>query len=220
MTLPYLSDFEDRRRQVRHYLAVVQSVERAAQLGKTTRSQERRLLTLRAGTFLLAYNLIEATTRGAIDAIHDQIISEKIPLGKLTPSLRQETIKRFKQRAKPDSAFTVAEFPSEFVSVALDEGVKLSGNVDARYIRELGECYGFSCKTELERTWDGSDLFTIKNNRNALSHGRKTFEEVGRDYPSSELLALTRRSLFYVEGLMKNIEAYLGVQGYLDTSAT
>lgn len=220
MTASFLGDFDDRRQQVRHYLAVVLSVERGAQLGKTTRAQERRLLTLRAGTFLLAYNLIEATTRGAIDAIHDQIITEKTPLGKLAPALRHETIKRFKQRANPDAAFTVAEFPSEFVSVALDEGVKLSGNVDARYIRELGECYGFSCETEKERTWGGSDLVTIKNNRNALSHGRKTFEEVGRDYPSRELLALTRRSLFYIEGVLQNIATYLGARGYLDTAAT
>jgi MAE_28990/MAE_18760-like HEPN len=216
MTAAFLSDFEDRRRQVRHYLAIVLTVERMVGLG-ASRAQERRLLTLRAGTFLLVYNLIEATTRGAIEAIHDKITTEKVPFNQLALGLRKEVVRRFKLDANPSLHHTMDDFPSEFVAIAFDQGVKLAGNVDAKFIRELGECYGFSYQTANERTWAGSDLLTIKSNRNKLAHGRQTFEEVGRDYPSRELLALTRRSLSFMNEILINISDYLERRDYIHT---
>jgi hypothetical protein len=36
MNTEFLSDFEDRKRQVRHYLAIVVAAERKATLGRTT----------------------------------------------------------------------------------------------------------------------------------------------------------------------------------------
>lgn len=215
MTHPLFQDFADRKRQVRHYLAIVLRAEKMATVGATSRAQERRLLMLRAGTFLLLYNLIEATTRGAVEAIHDRITTEQVPFENLNQTLRREMIKRFKQRADPAVHHSLKDFPSAFVGVALDAGVMLAGNVDARYIRELSTIYGFSHHTDKDRTWGGSDLVTVKDNRNALSHGRKTYEEVGRDYPSRELSVLTRRSLAYMGEVLANVSMYLDQRGYL-----
>ncbi|HJS86633.1 MAG TPA: MAE_28990/MAE_18760 family HEPN-like nuclease [Acetobacteraceae bacterium] len=215
MSSAFLSDFEDRKRQVRHYLAIVISAERIAGLGTSTRTQERRLLTLRAGTFLILYNLIEATTRGAVQAIHDQITTERVAFGSLTMKMRAEVVRRFKLRADPEVNHTMEDLPSRFVAVALDKQVYFSGNVDARYIKELGACYGFSCRTSASSR-DGIDLLTIKDKRNDLAHGIQTFEEVGRDYTASDLLSLSRGSLSYMDGILKNIASYLEARGYLD----
>jgi MAE_28990/MAE_18760-like HEPN len=214
MSIGLLADFEDRKRQVRHYLAIVVVAERKATLGRTTRTQERRLLTLRAGTFLLLYNLIESTTRRAVDAIHDRIVTEQIPFPLLNLELRKEVMRRFILDANPARNHTMSDFPTEFVAIALDQGIKLSGNVDARRIRELAECYGFSSDTERERTWSGADLLTIKSQRNALAHGFQSYEDVGRDYPAKELLAINRRSISYMREILTNISAYLDDQGY------
>lgn len=216
MTAALLSDFNDRKRQVRHYLAIVLRAERIAALGTTTRAQERRLLTLRAGTFLLVYNLIEATTRGAIEAIHDKITTEQVPFGSLTLRLRKEVVRRFIKDADPATNHTMQNLPSEFVSIALDHSIRLSGNVDARFIRELGDCYGFSCQTTKERTWGGTDLVTVKSKRNDLAHGTLTFEDVGRDYPSAELMALTRRSIWFMSEILSNISNYLNNKDYIE----
>lgn len=218
MSAAFISDFEDRRRQVRHYLAIVVAAERNATIGKTTRAHERRLLTLRAGTFLLLYNLIEATTRGAIDAIHDRIVTEQVPFTLLNLALRKEVVRRFILDANPAKNHTMIDFPVEFVAIALDQGIKLAGNVDARLIRQLAACYGFSHQTT-ERTWQGSDLLTIKSNRNALAHGFQSFEDVGRDYPSRELLALTRRSHAYIGEILRNVSDYIDNEGYRENGA-
>ena len=185
-------------------------------MGTSTRTQTRRLLTLRGGTFLIIYNLIEASVRGAIDAIHDRIVTEQVPFELLSLGLRTEVVRRFKRDADPAIHHAMTDLPSAFVAVALDQGITLSGNVDARYIRELGACYGFSCDTTNDKTWGGSDLVTIKSNRNTLAHGEQTFEEVGRDYPAQELLAISRRSLAFMNEILGNIEGYLDDKGYRD----
>ncbi|WP_027584224.1 MAE_28990/MAE_18760 family HEPN-like nuclease [Bradyrhizobium sp. Ai1a-2] len=215
MTYTFLRDFEDRKRQVRHYLAVVTRQERSAGIG-ASRVEEGRLLTLRAGTFLVLYNLIEASTRGAIEAIHDQITTNEAPFTLLSTSLRKEVVRLFKKAADPSTNHTVDDFPSAFVAIALAQGMELSGNVDARVIRKIGATYGFSHTTRSPLTRDGNDLLTIKTNRNDLAHGRKTFEEIGRDHTTRELLLLARRSMRYMDDILANVAHYLDKEHYLE----
>lgn len=215
MTQALLNDFEDRKRQVRHYVAVVSEAEREAK-GRITRVQEGRLLTLRAGTFLILYNLIEASARGAIEAIHDKITTSEAPFFLLTLTLRKEIVRLFKKGTDPAGLHTMEDFPSAFVATALAQDIKLSGNVDAKAIRELADCYGFSHRTKTRFTRDGSDLLVIKRNRNDLAHGRKTFEEIGRDHTASELRLLTRRAMFYMDGILNNVAEYLDEERYLE----
>ena len=216
MTPLFVEDFYDRKRQVRHYLAVVQQIERSVTLGSPTPARERRLLTLRAGTFLLLYNLIEASTRNAIEAIHDDISTNNVEFEALAQPLRSEMVRRFKQGAKPETHHAMRNLPAAFVGIALDQGVSMSGNVDAKFIRELSEVYGFSIACDKDKTWNGADLVKIKYNRNELAHGRKTFEEVGRDYTGRDLIDLARRSLTFIHSILENITEYIFHQAYLE----
>ncbi len=100
MTSTLVNSFDERKRQARHYLSVVITAERISSLSAASKSQGRRLLTLRAGTFLLLYNIIEATTRSSIEAIHDKITTEQVPFDKLSQVLRQETIRRYKPKCQ------------------------------------------------------------------------------------------------------------------------
>lgn len=220
MTTPLVADFDDRKRQVRHYLATVRTFERLTAVGAARRAQNERLLTLRAGTFLLLYNLVEATTRATIEAIHDHITTKKVPFDLLVVSLRREIVKRFKRTADPDTQHTMPDLSVTFVLVAFSEGIKLGGNVDARLIRTLGEWYGFSENTTKARTWGGTDLLTVKSNRNDLAHGLKTFEEVGRDYTFRDLFLLSVRSIRYMQEIIANVASYLESEDYLEKPAT
>lgn len=220
MTRAFLQDFEQRKRQVRHYLAVVADIERQTGIGGP-RSMEGRLLVLRAGTFLVLYNLVEASIRASIEAIHDKITTSDVPFGALVISLRKESVKWFKKKANPATSHTFDDFPAAFVAIALvlEDQFSLSGSVDSRAIRELGDCYGFSCETS-QPTRKGSDLLSIKRNRNDLAHGLKTYEEVGRDVTATELILLARRSMRYIGEILKNIDHYLENADYLEKPAT
>jgi hypothetical protein len=219
MTQNFLLDFEQRRRQVRHYLAVVATIERQAK-NAGNRSLEGRLLVLRAGAFLVMYNLVEASIRASIEAIHDKITTSDIQFSALVLSLRRESVRWFKRKANPTEHHTFEDFPAAFVAVALvlEDQFSLSGSVDSRAIRHLGECYGFSCDTSAP-TRGGSDLLSIKRNRNDLAHGLKTYEEVGRDFTATDLILLARRAMRYVAEILKNVDEYLEKGGYLENAA-
>lgn len=210
----FLIDFQERKRHVRNYLAIVSKAERDAGLG-ANRIKEGRLLTLRGGAFLVLYNLIEATTRGAIEAIHDGITTEGVRFSSLTVPLRKEAVRLYKKGADPDKHHTHGDFPAAFVAIALAQEIDFSGNVDARLIRDLGESYGFSCQTT-GPTRGGSDLLTVKSNRNDLAHGRKTFEQVGRDYTYVDLLSISGRSMAYMSEILANIDQYMNERCYLE----
>jgi hypothetical protein len=75
--------------------------------------------------------------------------------------------------------------------------------------------YGFSCDTVRDKTYGGSDLLTVKDLRNDLGHGLKSFEEVGRNYPFQELKEIARRAMRYIHEILVNIDCYLSVGGYL-----
>ena len=218
MRRTFLEDFEKRRGHVRRYMSVVHSYEREAS-GLVGRLATDRLHVMRAGTFLVLYNMVEATTRGAVDAIHDEMKATSTRFEKLHPELRREVILGFKRRASPDIHVSMSNLPVDFVAAALDTDHQFSGNVDARLIREIAKSYGFSTSSDSHRTRSGSDLLTIKNARNDLAHGLKTYDEVGRGYPLRDLLGISIRATRYIEAILLHIDSYLDQQLYLEASA-
>jgi len=214
MPASLLREFEDRRRQVRHYVAVVATAERVAGVGRLTVSQERRLLTLRSGVFLVLYNLIESSLRASIEAIHDRVVQDKVPFHELNPPLRKEILRLFKADTKSRLDEDPGDFPSALVAAALGHEFKLSGNVDSKLVRYFGSIYGFSTETVKDRTWDGVDLLSIKTNRNDLAHGRKSYEEVGRNYSLRDIMNISRRSASYIGTIVVNIESYITDENY------
>lgn len=215
MTRTYVDDFRRRRSQVRRYLSVVSKADRETEAGGNRALDLSRLHVLRAGTFLILYNLIEASARGAIDEIHDAMISNRVRFDDLSPSLRREVVKGFRRKQDPDDHLGLIDMPIDFVAMSLDADHQFSGNVDAKLIRKIAGTYGFSHATNRDITRNGADLLTIKDVRNDLAHGLKTYDEVGRAYTARALLEIGVRSLAYVQAILGNVEDYLEASGYL-----
>ncbi|WP_288586510.1 MAE_28990/MAE_18760 family HEPN-like nuclease [uncultured Methylobacterium sp.] len=215
MTRPFIDDFQRRRAQVRRYLSVVSKADREAEAAGNRAVDLARLHVLRAGTFLILYNLIEASARGALDEIHDTMISGRVRFDDLTPSLRREVVKGFRRKQDPDDHIGLVDMPIDFVAMSLDADHQFSGNVDAKLIRKIAGVYGFSHETNRDVTRNGSDLLTIKDVRNDLAHGLKTYDEVGRAYSARSLLEIGIRSMSYVQHILGNVEKYLEDTGYL-----
>jgi hypothetical protein len=174
---------------------------------------------LRAGTFLILYNLVEASARAALEAIHDAVATGRVPFSSLNAGIRREVVKGFKRNANPEIHDMMTDIPVDIVAVSLDVDYHFSGNVDARLIRNVAELYGFSVDTDTIRTHGGSDLLTVKTNRNDLAHGARTYDEVGRDFTFRDLLEIGLRTMAYVEGILDNVAGYLDTQGYRDMSS-
>ncbi|MEM1221522.1 MAG: MAE_28990/MAE_18760 family HEPN-like nuclease [Verrucomicrobiota bacterium] len=81
-----------------------------------------------------------------------------------------------------------------------------AGNLDARKIRDA---LLSKLKLELrgvELARNGVDLRRIKDDRNDLAHGVKSWDEVGADYTWQELASMSNRILIYAIQFVKCIE--------------
>jgi hypothetical protein len=218
MTYAFNIEFASRRNHVKRYLAVVSKTEKDMR-GVIRKLSEDRLNVLRAGSFLILYNLIESTARSAVQEVHDHMQLSKVPFFDLKRSIRREVIKGFKKRGDPDAHQDMVDVPLELVAAALDVEEHFSGNVDARRLREIAAIYGFSTDSNRSLTHDGAELLTIKNIRNDLAHGVKTYEEVGRDYPIKRLLEISIRATAYMAAILDNVSAYLDAEEFREVPA-
>ena len=156
--------------------------------------------------------------RNIIEAIFDQLRSEGISYDEIRPELKKVVLKNLKKR-NPDEVFSsIAAISVDIISAGFDKKDLFSGNLDGKKIRETAAEYGFSHLTDHTKTGSGSDLLTVKANRNDLAHGIKSFAEIGRDKTADELLEIKKKVIRYLKQILKNIETYLYNKDYLDTS--
>lgn len=167
--------------------------------------------TLKANSFLLLYNLVESTVKNAIEAIFDDLQANRIAFDACRKELRRIMLLNLKKRDIDKLLPLVANLANDLARVTFSKDELFSGNVDARLIRKTALKYGF-----LEPSKRSGNLLTVKDNRNDLSHGNKTFGEVGREYDFTRLDSIRKEVTEYLEELIVNIEQYIKSQGYLN----
>ncbi|NEZ60834.1 MAE_28990/MAE_18760 family HEPN-like nuclease [Adonisia turfae] len=229
MTSLVFQDFNERSKEVSKYFIFLKSLEQATtKLSMNDKDDNPKirevdselLKTLKASAFLLLYNLIEATMRNAIEAIFDELSARGISYDQIRPELKKIVLKNLKKR-NPDRMFSSINIIAvDIIAAGFDKSDLFSGNLDASKIRKTASEYGFSHQTDYSRTGNGSDLLTVKTNRNDLAHGFKSFTEVGRDKTADELLDIKNKAIRYLKQILVNIEQYLSSQEYLDISGS
>ena len=167
--------------------------------------------TLKANSFLLLYNLVESTVKNAIEAIFDDLQANRIVFDACRKELRRIMLLNLKKRDIDKLLPRVTNLANDLARVTFSKDELFSGNVDARLIRKTALKYGF-----LEPSKRSGNLLTVKDNRNDLSHGNKTFGEVGREYDFTRLDSIRKEVTEYLEELIVNIEQYIKSQGYLN----
>ena len=85
---------------------------------------------------------------------------------------------------------------------------EVSGNLDAKKIRELANDYGFIVPEKCD------ELLTIKNFRNQLAHGEKTFSEIGREKSVVELITINTKVVRYLRTVLKGISCFIDEKSY------
>ncbi|NEN99440.1 MAG: hypothetical protein F6K50_29340, partial [Moorea sp. SIO3I7] len=176
--------------------------------------------TMKASGFLLLYNLVESTMRSAIEAIFDELQSKRISFDEIRPELKKIVLKNLKNRNHDKVISNLTAISIDIINAGFDKQKLFSGNIDGRKIQETAKEYGFSCTTDHANTGHGEDLKTVKENRNDLAHGIKSFAEVGRDKSADDLLKIQEKVVNYLRQILQNIETYLANQEYLDSSTT
>ncbi len=214
-------DFETRSKEVEGFFRFVLRLakkEVALQVkddtgGCSNHEDEELLKTFKATCYLLLYNLVESTMRNAIEAIFDELKEKQASYDRCREELRREILKNFKRRDIDKLLPKLFSLARDIVHETFECTETFGGNLDARMIRSTANRFGFAAPEG--KYWM---LQTVKNARNDLAHGVKSFADVGRNASPSDLELAQIQTIEILSKTLYNIKSYLQRQDYLISS--
>lgn len=222
-------DFEKRKQEIEAYFSFLSVLDKETTLLKYVKdgnnieegiSKDTQRILI-ANSFLILYNLIEATIRNSIVEIYDKIQEDAISYSQLSTSLKKIWIKNKTKNLK-EGNFNINTLQNnveciinnvidnEIVFLTEDD-IDISGNIDAEKIRALAKEIGFD-KSSNEK--NGLNLVTIKNKRNGLAHGNHTFYDVGKDFTVKDISSFKDEAFLYLNDVIANIEKFINEKKY------
>ena len=212
-------DFEDRVAEINDYFIFIQKVEKgetvftqynSVGLAYKHQEQENLLRTFKASAFLLLYNLMESTVTNAVEAIFDELTKQRTSFDSCRQEVRRVILGNLKQCDIDKIIPNLNNLATDVITKTFRKEKIVSGNVDAKQIKDVADKYGFAPPSA-----DGRVLLTVKSNRNDLAHGSKSFAEVGRDYTMEEIIIIQVNVIAYLDAMIKNVSIYINQQHYL-----
>lgn len=184
--------------------------------------------TLKANTYLLLYNIVEATITQAMDEIHRAILNSGAELDELHPKLFMQILRRFQcSKTVATTANTCTPSGHSLIKFWLDDYERqekanrnylFSGNIDGRKICEIGVDYGFASGDEVaDAHLRHGSLYVAKNKRNQLAHGELSFRDCGRDLIQNQIENDAVNLLRCLQRLIRTVNDYLGQKRYLNS---
>lgn len=166
---------------------------------------------LRADTYVLLYNLVEATFAMMVEHVKTTINDEKKPLLNFIPEIRKVCSEScFK------SIDEVIDFIDKGKPVYIDNWkISYSGNVTIHTIKSFFASIKCSPKTTLAEQKVEISLDNIKTTRNRLGHGEVSFAQEGANKPYDEVCRDFETSTFYLREMLKNLDDYVKNKKYL-----
>lgn len=179
--------------------------------------------TLKGASYLLLYNLVESSMRNAVQGILDEITEKRVSYVNLRPEIRRTLIKRFARAGgkAAEKALTSSSkfghFTSDAIALAFAPGELFSGNVDAQRVRGVAAEYGFPSVPEAsDAAAYGRHLLDVKQLRNDLAHGVKSFTEVGRSAEMENLAQAKDQTKALMDAVLTAVDVFISGKGYLD----
>lgn len=217
----FLEEYQKRKLEIRSYLGLAafisgDNVTLANDDGDTHLISLLETTTLKATFYLVLYNLVEATVREGVRSIYHKISDEGLPFHELNEKLQEiwwqshhESITSTPRDSLISKVYEVYCLCKTESSPTFQDFIAgVSGNLDAEGVRSVCRKYG------IETIADGRDLKAIKDNRNWLAHGNKSFSEVGKDSTPSELRGAMEKVFIFLDSYVANIADYLASAKY------
>lgn len=215
------NDFDYRKIEVEDYFSFLKIINDDATLIKYVNGAEivekkisNKLQTMFiANAFLILYNLIESTVKNSIVEIYNKIKEDKNSYENLSENLQKiwinQKIDNLKEGTynhdtllKTIQSIAKNVLAKETIALSKDD-INISGNIDAKKIRELAENIGF------EKSSNGRNLQNIKDKRNRLAHGEQTFYDVGKNFTFKELNGFKQETFDYLTDVIEKIEKFI-----------
>ncbi|MBW4513202.1 MAG: hypothetical protein KME64_42995 [Scytonematopsis contorta HA4267-MV1] len=229
----FIRDFHRRVAEINKYFSLVNEIEQLGAFstnsitfpsGEYTVDSDLQKI-LKSHCYLLLYNLVESSTRNGITAIHDAISIEKLSYKDLSPNIQRLWVLNDLSKSFRDSYVkkeTVADNLQDALRLILDNDVvileptniPISGNLDAKTIKELIDMYGFYGKLGVPEKEINNILDSVVKIRCDLAHGNVSFCDASNKISWSDLIDQKEKIVTYLTHLLQNIENYIDNKKY------
>lgn len=182
---------------------------------------------LKSHCYLLLYNLVESSIRNGITAIHDVILIEQLTYKNLSPKIKRLWLLNDKSKSFRDSYITkdsVADNLQKLIKSVLDDemvsldpyNIPISGNLDAKTIKELIDMYGFFGNLGVASKEIDDILNFVVKIRCDLAHGNVSFCDASSQslITWSKLVDDKNKLVKYLTHLLNNIDDYIEKKKY------
>ncbi len=225
-----IDDFNERVANVSNFLALLQQLEQPGVVVTDSRTNttipvfgEDSFKVMKASAFLLIYNMVESSIRSAFQHVYERIENDARWFGTVAPKFRELWITQRFRELDLDSAAprNFRELTEALVNDVLGQTtirltarkLPVSGNLDADQIRAMCHLHGVSVKVDPLAN-GGTQLLTVRDLRNALSHGNVGFAACGQDHGVSDLIRINEEAILFIKGILENIRDFVDQAKY------
>lgn len=198
------AEFDRRVSEIEEYIDYLERLEKQGGISVTLMN------TMKSSALLMMYNLVESTMTNAMQDIFDHIRTTNTNFDSLTDKMKEVVLNMTKKKKAADVVKRMSD-DAMTLAVACFERVGLfSGNIDSRKISETVKDLGLKPK----RIYSEAALLAIKDERNNLSHGTKSFSDCGKDYAAAELRFNYEKVKTLLSKVILDFESYLQNKEY------
>lgn len=172
--------------------------------------------TLKSSIYMCCYNLVECISRECVNSIYDYLSDNEVSYSELRASFQKhlwDCAVKNNNSGKQLHKDVNNDFEALFARATLDVEKVFNGNVDKRKIRLCFEQYGVDIQAG-EESRGGEDLVTLKEYRNALAHGEKSFSQQGAMDTLESTIEMSKRITVFMNSLIFSVEQYLEKEHY------
>lgn len=199
------SEFERREQEVAEYIAHLETLEQQVGLSPTLMN------TMKSSALLMIYNIVESTMTNLVQDLFDHLQAQNVPFDSLNDTMKTLVLSYTKRRNPTTLVSKMTASAINLVVACFDRSDVFSGNLDCAKIRETLNEVGIKS----QHTYKEPALRKVKDERNELAHGNKSFSDCGKTYTAKQLREYHIKTTAMLRRVIGDFENFLNTKAYV-----
>jgi hypothetical protein len=197
-------EFNRREREIDEFLSHLEGLESQVGLSATL------VNTMKSSALLMMYNIVESTMTNLMQDIFDHLKANSTDFDSLNSRMKAVVLGFTKKRKPSDLVEKMKASETSLVVACFDRTDVFSGNIDCRRIVDTLKDLGIPARHRYREP-----VFAIvRDERNHLAHGHKSFSDCGRDYAAGELRDYYLKIKLVLARVINDFEEFLVAEAY------
>jgi len=198
------AEFLRRSQEVEEYLLYLEKLEQQTGISISLMN------TMKSSALLMLYNSVESTMTGLIQDLFDHLQTKRIDFDELNSTMRTVVLTYAKRHSPSKLVVKMDSSSTNLVIASFERNSIFSGNLDCKEIRETLKTIGIQTKHPYREV----ALKRVKDERNDLAHGNKSFSDCGKACSSKELRDFHSKTTIVLTNAINDFQFFLDNEDY------